>query len=156
MKWLIAMSAGALSGWVIASLTDEVAIATASGAAIGVLATIALFGTSPARSLFKVAGAMAIGSLAGWFVATLTDAISVAMAIGAAVGVVATFAVADTRPVRSLLKVIGATAIGFAVGWGVGYAVGDHRLGMTLAVPVGLLLLLLMADTVTETRHRPF
>lgn len=156
MKWFIAMAAGALSGWLIASVTDEVAIAMASGAAIGVLATIALFGTQPARSVFKMAGAMAIGSLAGWLVATLTDALTVSMAIGAAVGALATVALAGTRPVRSLLKVIGAMGIGFAIGWGVGIAVGDHRIGMAVALPVGLTLFLLTADSMALPRHRPF
>ncbi len=156
MKWLIAMAAGALSGWLIASLTDEVAIAMASGAAIGILATIALFGTDPARSVFKVAGAMAIGCLAGWLVATLTDALTVAMASGVAVGALATVALAGTRPVRSLLKVVGAMGIGFAIGWGIGTAVGDHKLGMAIAFPVGLTLLLLTAETMKLPRRRPF
>jgi hypothetical protein len=156
MKWFVAMAAGALSGWLIASLTDEVAIAMAAGGAIGVLATIALFGTQPARSVFKVAGAMAIGSLAGWLVATLTNALTIAMAIGAAVGALATIALAGTRPVRSLFKLLGSMAIGFGIGWGIGIAVGDHRLGMALSIPVGLALLVLTADTMTQPRRRPF
>ena len=156
MKWLIAALTGAVSGWLIASVTDEVAIAMASGAAIGVLATIALFGTRPVRSVLKVAGAMAIGSLAGWLVAALADTLMVAMAVGAAVGVLATIAVADTRPVRSLVKVVGAMGIGFVIGWGIGAAVGDHKLGMALAIPLSIPLIMLMADAKTERRHRPF
>jgi hypothetical protein len=156
MKWLIAALIGALSGWLIASVTDEVAIAMASGAAIGVLATIALFGTRPVPSLLKAVGAMAVGSFAGWLVATLVDTLAVAMTVGAAVGVLATIAVADTRPVRSLLKVIGALCVGFAVGWAIGTAAGDHKLGMALAIPLSLPLLMLMADSRTRRRHRPF
>ncbi|MDE2113173.1 MAG: hypothetical protein KGJ79_18735 [Alphaproteobacteria bacterium] len=156
MKWLIAALIGALSGWLIASVTNEVAIAMASGAAIGILATIALFGTHPVSSVLKVAGAMAIGSLAGWLVAYLVNALAVAMAVGAAVGVLATFAVADTRPVRSLVKVVGAMAVGFVIGWGIGEALGDHKLGMALAVPLSLLLLMFMADARAEKRRRPF
>ncbi len=156
MKWLIAAVMGALSGWLVASVTDEVAIAMASGAAIGALVTVALFGTRPVRSVLKVAGAMAIGSLAGWLVAYLADALAVAMAVGAAVGVLATIAVAGTRPVRSLIKVVGAMGVGFVIGWGVGAAVGDHNLGMALAIPLSLPLLMLMADVRAEQRHRPF
>ena len=156
MKWLIAASIGALSGWLIASVTDETAIAMASGAAIGVLATIAMFGTRPVRTVSKAAGAMAIGSLAGWLVATLADGLAVAMAVGAAAGVLATIAVVDTRPLRSLVKLAGAMGAGFVVGWGIGAAVGDHNLGMALAIPLSLPLLMLMAEAKTRTRHRPF
>lgn len=156
MKWLIAAAAGATSGWLIASVTDEVAIAMASGGAIGVLATIALFGTTPVRSLIKVAGAMAIGSLAGWLVAWLADGLAIAMAVGATVGAMATIAITDTRPLRSLMKVVGAMGIGFIVGWGVGTAIGNHTIGMSLMVPLGLLLLLLTADSTGVKRHRPF
>lgn len=156
MKWLIAGLVGALSGWLIASVTDEVAIASTSGAAIGVLATIALFGTRPVRSVFKAAGAMAIGSLAGWLVALLTDHLASAMVIGAAVGVLATIAVISERPLRSLLKVVGAIGFGFAFGWAIGFALGDHRLGLALSIPLSLPLLALMADTITERRRRPF
>ena len=156
MKWLIAALIGALSGWLIASVTDETGIAMAAGAAIGVLATIALFGTSPVQSVLKVAGAMALGCLAGWLVAWLADGLAVPMVVGAAAGVLATIAVAGTRPLRSLVKVIGAMVIGFAIGWGIGAAVGDHTLGMALAIPLSLPLLLLMADARSETRHRPF
>ena len=156
MKWLIAMLIGALSGWLVASVTDEVAIAVASGGAIGILATIALFGTHPVHSVLKVAGAMAIGSLAGWLVAYLADALAIAMAIGAAVGVLATIAVTKNRPVRSLMKVVGALCLGFVIGWGIGAATGNQIIGMALAIPLGLPFLILMADPVTEQRHRPF
>ena len=156
MKWLIAALIGSLSGWLISSVTDEVAIATASGAAIGVLATIALFGTTPVHSVLKAAGAMAIGSCAGWLVATLTDTLTVAMAVGGAVGVLATIAVTDTRPVRSLLKMVGVLGISFAAGWAIGTAAGDHKLGMALTVPLSLPLLILTADPRVQRRHRPF
>ena len=156
MKWLIAMAIGSLAGWLVASITDEATIAMACGAAIGVLATIALFGTRPVHSVVKVAGAMAIGSLAGWLVAFLTDTLAVAMAVGAAVGVLATIAVNGVRPVRSLIKVIGTMGVGFVIGWGIGAVVGDHKLGMVLAIPLGLLLLMLIADSMPEQRHRPF
>ncbi|MDE2161956.1 MAG: hypothetical protein KGL29_03345 [Alphaproteobacteria bacterium] len=156
MRWLIAIVFGSLSGWLVASITNEVAIAMASGAAIGVLATIAMFGTRPVRSVLKVAGAMAIGSVAGWLVAYLAATLTVAMAVGAAVGVLATIAVTGTRPVRSLIKVVGAMAVAFVIGWGIGGAVGDHKLGMALAVPLGLLLLMLIADSMPKLRHRPF
>lgn len=156
MKWLIAMAIGSLAGWLVASITDEATIAMACGAAIGVLATIALFGTRPVHSVVKVAGAMAIGSLAGWLVAFLTDTLAVAMAVGAAVGVLATIAVNGVRPVRSLIKVVGTMGVGFVVGWGIGAVVGDHKLGMVLAIPLGLLLLILIADSMPEQRHRPF
>lgn len=154
MKWLIAMLVGAASGWLIVSVTDEVAIAASSGAAIGVLAILALFG--PPRSFLKVAGAMAIGCLFGWLVACLAQPLAVAMAVGGVVGATATVAVIGTRPVRSLLKVVGAMGVGFAVGWGVGAVLGDHRLGMALTIPLGLALLLLTADTVSKQRRRPF
>ena len=156
MKWLLPMLIGSLSGWLIVSVTDVVAIAIASGAAIGVLATIALFGTRPARSVAKVAGAMAIGCVFGWLVALVTGGLTGAMAIGAGIGVLATIAVAGERPVRSLLKVAGTMGIGFLVAWGIGAAVGDHRLGMALAIPLGLPLLLLLADTLAEPRRRSF
>lgn len=156
MKWFLAMLAGAMSGWLISSMTGEVAIAAASGAAIGVLATIALFGTRPVHSVFKMAGAMAVGSLAGWIVASLTDHLTIAMAIGAAVGVLATIAVGDERPVRSLIKVVGAISVGFLVGWGVGFAIGDYRWGLALSVPLALPLLMLMAENAPRPRHRPF
>ena len=100
--------------------------------------------------------AMAIGSLAGWLVAFLTDTLAVAMAVGAAVGVLATIAVNGVRPVRSLIKVIGTMGVGFVIGWGIGAVVGDHKLGMVLAIPLGLLLLMLIADSMPEQRHRPF
>ncbi len=156
MKWLIAMAIGSLAGWLVASITDEAAIAMASGAAIGILVTIALFGTRPVHSVLKVAGAMAIGSLAGGLVAYLADTLTVAMAVGAAVGGLATIAVTGARPVRALVKVIGAMGVGFVIGWGIGAAVGDHKLGMALAIPFGLLLLMLIADTMPKQRHRPF
>lgn len=156
MKWFIAMAVGAVSGWLIESVTDEVAIAMAAGAAIGVLATIALFGTDPFRSVVKVGGAMGLGCLAGWVVAYLADGLMFPMAVGAAVGASATIAVAGTRPVHSLLRVVGTMGIGFVIGWGVGFAIGDHRIGMALMVPLGLALLLLTADTVSTHRHRPF
>jgi hypothetical protein len=156
LKWLIAMAIGSMAGWLIASITDEVAIAVASGAAIGVLATVALFGARPVRSVLKVAGAMAIGCLAGWLVAYLSDRLAVAMIVGAAVGVLATIAVTCTRPVRSLIKVIAVMGVGFGIGWGIGAAVGNHALGMVLAIPPGLLLLVLVADSEPKLRHRPF
>jgi len=156
VKWIIPMLIGAASGWLISSVTEGVAIAVACGAAIGVLATIALFGTDPVHSVLKAAGAMAIGSLAGWLVANLADALAVAMAVGGAVGVLVTIAITSTRPVRSLAKVVGALGVGFAIGWGIGAAVGDYRLGMALAVPLGLPFLFLMADPLAEPRHRPF
>lgn len=156
MKWLIAMAIGSVAGWLVVSATNEVTIAVACGAAIGVLATIALFGTRPVRSVLKVAGAMAIGSLAGWLVAYLADTLTVAMAGGAAVGVLATIAMTGTRPLRSLTKVVGAMGVSFAIGWAIGTAVGDHKLGMALAIPLGVLLLLLIADTAPKLRHRPF
>ncbi len=156
MKWLIAMAIGSLSGWLIASVTDEAAIAIAAGAAIGVLTTVALFGTHPVYSVLKIAGAMALGSLAGWLVANLADALAVAMAVGSAVGVLAAVAVTSTRPVRSLIKVVGASGVGFVIGWGIGAAVGNYELGMALAIPLGLPLLFLIADSVPEQRRRPF
>lgn len=156
MKWLIAMAAGVVSGLVIASVTDEVAIAAASGAGIGILATIALFGTRPVHSVFKVAGAMAIGSMAGWLVALLTDHLTSAMALGAAVGVLATIAVASERPVRALLKTVAVMGLSFVIGWQVGHAFGHPRLGLALALPLSLPFLLLIADTMTKRRHRPF
>ena len=156
MKWLIAMAIGSLAGWLIASITGEAAIAMASGGAIGVLATIVLFGTRPVHSVLKVAGAMAVGSLAGWLVAYLTDTLAVAMTVGAAVGVLATIAVIGARPVRSLLKVVGTMCVGFAIGWGIGAALGDHKLGMALAIPLGVLLLMLIAERMPELRRRPF
>jgi len=156
MKWLIAMAIGSLSGWLIASVTDEAAIAIAAGAAIGVLTTVALFGTHPVHSVLKIAGAMALGSLAGWLVANLADALAVAMAVGSAVGVLAAVAVTSTRPVRSLIKVVGASGVGFVIGWGIGAAVGNYELGMALAIPLGLPLLFLIADSVPEQRRRPF
>lgn len=156
MKWLIAMIIGAASGWLIASVTDEVAIASASGAAIGILATIALFGTRPFHSLVKAAGAMAVGCIFGWVVALLTSSLKPAMIIGAAVGVLATLAVATERPLRSLLKLVAATAVSFGAGWGIGLATGYHHLGVALAVPIAMLLLLPVADTVKLPRRRPF
>jgi len=156
LKWLIAMAIGSLAGWLIASITGEAAIAMASGGAIGVLATIVLFGTRPVYSVLKVAGAMAVGSLAGWLVAYLTDTLAVAMTVGAAVGVLATIAVIGARPVRSLLKVVGTMCVGFAIGWGIGAALGDHKLGMALAIPLGVMLLMLIAERMPELRHRPF
>lgn len=156
MKWLIAMAIGSLAGWLIASVTDEVAIAVASGAAIGALATIALFGARPVRSVLKVAGAMAIGCLAGWLVALLADTLAVAMTVGAAVGVAATIAVTSARPLRSLLKVIGAMGISFVIGWGIGAAFDQHKLGLVLAIPPGLLLVMLISDPVPVLRRRAF
>lgn len=156
MKWLIAMAIGSVAGWLIVSVTDEAAIAVASGAAIGVLATIALFGTRPVHSVLKAAGAMAIGCLAGWLVAYLADTLAVAMVGGAAVGVLATIALTGTRPLRSLTKVVGAMGAGFAIGWLIGTAVGDHKLGMVLAIPFGVLLLVFIANSVPKMRHRPF
>lgn len=156
LKWLIAIGIGSVAGWLVATVTDGVAIAAASGAAIGVLATIALFGARPVSSVLKVAGAMAIGSLAGWLVAELADTLVVAMTVGAAVGVLATIAVTGARPLRSVIKVVGAMGFGFAIGWGIGAAVGDHKLGMALSIPLGLLLLMLIADSVPKLRRRPF
>ncbi len=156
MKWLLAMMTGALSGWLIASATDEVAIAAASGAAIGILATIALLGSRPLRTVVKVASAMAVGCVFGWIVALLTMKLAPAMVIGAVIGVLATMAVATERPARSLVKLIGASAASFAVGGGIGAAMGNHHLGLALAVPLAMLLLLPMADTVALPRRRPF
>lgn len=156
MRWLVASLIGSLSGWLIASVTDNVAIAVASGGAIGVLATIALFGTRPFQAVLKVAGAMAIGCLFGWAVASLTDSLKIAMAIGMAIGALAIIAVVSRRPIQSLMKVIGTMGVGFAVGWGIGYAIGDHRIGMALAIPIGLPLLILMADSFPLRRRRPF
>lgn len=150
------MAIGSVAGWLVVSVTNEVTIAVACGAAIGVLATIALFGTRPVHSLVKAAGAMAVGSLAGWLVAYLADTLALAMAGGAAVGVLATIAMTGTRPVRSVMKVVGAMGISFAIGWLIGTAVGDHKLGMALAIPLGVLLLMLIADSVPKLRHRPF
>jgi len=156
MKWLIPMLIGSLSGWLIVSVTDEVAIAVASGAAIGILATIALFGTRPARSVVKWAAAMAVGCLFGWLVSSMTGSLRGAMLIGAVIGVLATLAVTDERPALSLAKIVGTMAAGFVLGWGIGYAVGDHRIGMALIVPLGLPLLLLWAEPLPPPRHRPF
>ncbi len=156
MRWIITMSVGAISGWLIASVTDEIAIAAASGAAIGILTAIALFGTSPVRSVFKTASAMAVGSLAGWVVASFTDHLHIAMAVGSAVGALATIAVISERPIASLLKLVAAMAFGFLVGWGIGSIIGDHRIGFALSIPLALPLLLLMADTTPKPRHRPF
>lgn len=155
MKWIVAMLIGALSGWLIVSVTNEVAIAVASGAAIGILATIAFFGTRPLHTVAKVAIAMATGCVFGWIVAELTMKLAPAMAIGAVIGVLATMAVATERPVRSLVKLIGASAFSFAVGWGIGSLTGNHHLGLVLAVPLAMLLLLPMADTISLPR-RPF
>lgn len=156
MKWLIAMLIGALSGWLIVSLTDEAAIAAASGAAIGILATIAFFGNRPLHTVTKVAIAMATGCVFGWVVALLTMKLALAMVIGAAIGVLATMAVATERPLLSLAKLIGASAASFAVGWGIGSVTGHYHLGLALAVPLAMLLLLPLADTVSLPRRRPF
>lgn len=156
MKWLLAGLIGSLSGWLIANVTDQVAIASSSGGAIGVLATIALFGTRPALSVFKVAGAMGLGCLAGWLVAAVTGGLTGAMMIGAAVGTLATISLTSERPLISLLKLAGAMGFGFVVGWGIGTLIGDHRLGMALAIPLGLPVLVLMADSIRPTRRRPF
>lgn len=156
MKWFVAAAIGASSGWLISSLTDEVAIAVVCGGAIGFLATIALFGTRPAESFTKVAIAMAIGSLAGWIVSMLTGTLGAAMVMGSAIGAVATIALVGERPVLSLLKVIGAMGVGFLVGWGIGMATGNHRLGMALVIPLGLIVLTLTARTMAAPRHRPF
>jgi hypothetical protein len=156
MKWLIAMIAGSLAGWLISTVTEGIAIAMASGAAIGVLTTVALFGNRPVLSFLKVAGAMAIGSLAGWLVASLTDAVAAAMVIGAAVGALATIAVYRVRPVLSLVKVVCAMGCGFLVGWGIGTSFGDHRLGVALAILFGVLLFVLVTEPEAELRRRPF
>lgn len=156
MKWLIAMMIGALSGWLIASVTNEVAIAALSGGAIGFLATIGLFGTRPVHSVIKVASAMAVGCIFGWLASLLTTHLAPAMVIGAAIGVLATMAVATERPVLSLAKLIGAMAVSFAIGWGVGIALDNHHLGMALTVPLSMLLLLPLADNVNLPRRRPF
>lgn len=156
MKWFFAMLIGSLSGWLIASVTDDVAIAASSGAAIGVLATIALIGTRPVHSMAKVAGAMAIGCLAGWLVDTVTTHQPFAMVMGASIGVLATIAVASTRPARSLAKLIAAMTFGFSAGWLIGMAIGDHNIGMALAIPLGLPLLLLLAGKEPQLRRRPF
>ena len=156
MKWFLVMVIGALSGWLIVSLTDEVAIASAAGAAIGVLATIAFFGNRPLHTVAKAAIAMAVGCVFGWVVALMTTGLAPAMVIGAVIGVLATLAVATERPALSLLKLIGAAAASFAVGWGLGAITGNHHLGLALAVPLAMLLLLPMADTVALPRRRPF
>lgn len=156
MKWLLAGLIGSLSGWLIASVTNEVAIAASSGAAIGILATIALFGTRPAHSVAKMAGAMGLGCVAGWLVSALTGGLTVAMVIGSGVGALATVAFTSERPLRSLLKLIAAIGFGFAIGWGVGSLIGDHRIGMVLAIPFALPFLLVMADTMRPPRRRPF
>lgn len=155
MKRLAPVLIGAVSGWVIVSVTDVVAIAVASGAAIGILATIALFGTRPFHSLVKAAGAMAIGCIFGWFAALLTSSLAPAMVVGAAIGVLATMAVATDRPMRSLAKLVGAMIISFAAGWAIGALFGNHHLGVALALPISMLLLLPMADTIALPR-RPF
>ena len=158
MKELLAASAGAFSGWVISSVTDAIAIAMAAGAGIGILTAVALLSTRPISSVAKLAGAMAIGSLAGWLAASLADSLTLAMMIGSAVGLFATVAVTETRPVRSLIKVIGSMCVGFAFGWGIGAAVGSHKLGVALAIPFALALLMLLAESKTQLRprHRPF
>jgi hypothetical protein len=156
MKWLLAGVIGSVAGWIIVSITEEVAIAVTAGGAIGFLATIALFGTRPLQAVVKVAGAMALGCLAGWLVASLTASLKIAMMIGMAIGALATIALASERPVHSLLKVIGTMGFGFAAGWAIGYAVGDHRIGMILAIPLGLPLLAVLADSISLPRRRPF
>jgi len=156
MKWLIAMLIGALSGWLIVSLTNEVAIAAASGAGIGILATIAFFGSRPLRAVTKVAIAMGTGCVFGWVVALLTMKLAPAIIIGAVIGVLATMAVTTERPARSLAKLIGAAAASFVVGWIIGGAAGNHHLGLALAVPLAMLLLLPMADSISLRRRRPF
>ena len=155
MKWLFAMAAGALSGWLIVTLTNEVAIAASAGAAIGILATIALFATNPYQSLLKMAGAMAIGCIFGWVASLLTIKLAPAMVIGTVIGVLATLAVATDRPLRSMVKLIVAMVISFGVAWGLGLAIGDHRWAVALAVPLSMLLLLPVADRVSLPR-RPF
>jgi len=156
MKWVLAGLIGSLAGWLIVMITDEVLIAVTAGGAIGFLAMIALFGTRPLQAVGKVAGAMAIGCLFGWLVSALTDSLKISMVIGMAIGALATIAMASERPVQSLLKVIGTMGIGFAAGWAIGYAIGDHRIGMALAIPLGLPLLAVLADTVALPRRRPF
>jgi hypothetical protein len=156
MKWLIASLIGSLSGWLIASVTDSPAIAVTAGGAIGLLATIGLFGTRPMQAVAKVATAMAIGCLFGWLAAALTGSLKIAMAIGMAMGAVATIAVSNERPVPALLKVIATMTAGFAAGLGIGYAVGDYRIGLAAAIPLGLVLLAVLANTMAEPRRRPF
>jgi hypothetical protein len=156
MKWVLAGVIGSVAGWLIVSVTDQVAIAVVAGGAIGFLATIALFGTKPLQAVGKVAGAMALGCLAGWLVSSLTDSLKFAMIIGMAIGALATIALSSQRPIASLLKMVGTMAFGFAAGWAIGYAIGDHRIGMLLAIPLGLPLLIVFADTIRPPRHRPF
>ncbi len=156
MKWLYAGVIGSVAGYLIVSVTNEVAIAVTAGGAIGFLATVALFGTRPLQAVIKVAGAMAIGSLAGWLVASVTDSLKIAMIIGMAIGALATIALSSERPLQSLLKVVGTMGFGFAAGWAIGYAIGDHRIGMALAIPLGLPLLVVLADTARLPRRRPF
>jgi hypothetical protein len=156
MKWLLAGVIGSVAGWLIVSVTDQVAIAVVAGGAIGFLATIALFGTKPVLAVGKVAGAMALGCLAGWLVSSVTDSLKIAMIIGMAIGALATIALSSQRPFASLLKVVGTMGFGFAAGWAIGYAIGDHRIGMLLAIPLGLPLLIVFADTMRMPRHRPF
>lgn len=157
MKWLAAALAGILSGWIISEITGGVAIAALSGAAIGTLTTIALFGTRPVHSLAKAVIAMGIGCLFGWLISAVTGGLTIPMILGLATGVFATIALTSERPVRSLLKVIVVMGIGVAAGWGVGYAIGHHGIGMALTVlPLCIPLLILFADTVRPPRHRPF
>lgn len=156
MKWILAMVIGALSGWLISSVTDDMAIATVSGGAIGFLATIALFGKRPVHTVVKVATAMAVGCVFGWVASLLTSHLAAAMVIGATIGVLATLAIATERPVLSLVKLVAAMAVSFAAGWGIGLAFDNHHLGVALAVPISMLLLLPLADTVTLPRRRPF
>ena len=156
MKWLVAGLVGSLAGWLIVMITQEVLIAVTAGGAIGFLATIALFGTRPLQAVGKVASAMAIGCMFGWLVSALTDSLKISMVIGMAIGALATIAMASERPVLSLVKVIGTMGIGFAAGWAIGYAVGDHRIGMALAIPLGLPLLAVIADSISLPRRRPF
>jgi hypothetical protein len=156
MKWLLTGLIGSLAGWVIVMITDEVLIAVTAGGAIGFLTMIAMFGTRPGPAVAKIAGAMALGCLFGWLTSVLTGSLKISIVIGMAIGALATIALASERPAMSLLKVVGTMGVGFAVGWAIGYAVGDHRIGMALAIPLGLPLLAVMADTIALPKRRPF
>jgi hypothetical protein len=156
MKWLIAALIGSLSGWLIAFVTNSVAISVVSGGAIGFLATVAFFGNNPLQAFVKVAGAMAVGCLVGWMVSTLTGSLRTAMIIGMAIGALSTIAFASQRPFHSVIKVFGSMAVGFAIGWAIGNLTGNYLVGMLLAIPLGLPILILLADKIAPTKRRPF
>ena len=101
--------------------------------------------------------AMLVGSLSGWLVASVTNEVLAAAIIGGAIGVLATIAVAGTRPARALAKLIGAMSFGFIVSWAVGMAVGDHLVGIALIIPLSLPILALLTDSIVQPRRRrPF